>query len=344
MEKNDNYIELITKYLKNDATPDEEKLFLQLIESDSEYRLFFFKIKQIWELANAKDELSESSIEAEWQKLRKNIASEKNTDKRKFKNTQSPNRLLFSVLKLAAVLVFIAALTYFVQYGVGLHNVLSQQAQNQIEVPYGSKIKICLPDNTSVWLNAGSSIEYPSFVVGKTRQVKLSGEAYFEVAKNLERPFVIQTAELAIRVTGTTFNVKSYPNDSTAVVTLLNGGVNISSSTQTSAKQTYKLAPGQKATFSKNTRQIKLEQANVKQSTDWLKGIYSFDSTPLSEIVKNLSRTYNKKFIIEDSKLMNIKFTGTLDCNYSWEIFLKVLNANTNTKHVIKNDSIIIKN
>ncbi|ADY51364.1 anti-FecI sigma factor, FecR [Pseudopedobacter saltans DSM 12145] len=159
---------------------------------------------------------------------------------------------------------------------------------NSIEVPRGGKLMIQLPDGTKVWLNAASKFRYPLAFIGKERIVELSGEAYFEVAKNKDVPFKVKTNEQIIEVLGTHFNVHNYADEVSAKTTLLEGSVKVYS-----GESAALLIPGQQAVTDRNGKDIKINTVNVTDVMAWKNGYYVFENADVKQIMNYLSRWYD---------------------------------------------------
>lgn len=194
----------------------------------------------------------------------------------------------------------------------------------------GSKTNLLLPDGTTVWLNAGSRLTYDSFYGTHLREVTLSGEAYFEVAKNPEMPFIIHAGKINIRVLGTIFNVKSYPGEKTIETSLIKGSIEVSFPLQNSKK--IILRPNQKLVIDK-TELLSPSGANrivaatvplmhiqglskvgtdsIFAETGWMQNRLYFKDMSFHELLKNMERKYGVSFHIADAVPDTIHFTGS---------------------------------
>jgi len=160
---------------------------------------------------------------------------------------------------------------------------------NAIITPRGGQYELVLPDGTKVWLNAASSLRYPTTFSGADRRVELTGEAYFEVAKNAAKPFFVKTSTQTVEVLGTHFNINSYADEKEAKTTLLEGSVKVSCNT---GKSFVKIAPGQQAVNSLNEINI-VRNADVDEAIAWKNGKFLFRNTDLQTIMRQLSRWYD---------------------------------------------------
>lgn len=192
-------------------------------------------------------------------------------------------------------------------------------AYNTLYNPRGSKvISLRLNDGTIVWLNSQSSIRYPVAFVGEDRQVEITGEAYFEVAKNLSKKFIVASNGLNIEVLGTHFNVNSYNDNKNIKVTLLEGSVKI-----IKGGGTYILKPGQQAQVA-NEIQV-FNGANLESVMAWKNGFFSFSGTSVEELMNILGRWYNVEIVFNKS-IPNRQFGGHIATSANLSQVIKVLN------------------
>lgn len=193
------------------------------------------------------------------------------------------------------------------------------EAMNTLSVPRGGNFTVTLPDGTKVWLNAASSLTYPVSFNGKTRNVQLKGEAYFEVAKNKEKPFLVQAGNSQVTVLGTHFNIRAYENDRTVFATLLEGSVRFSNQ---SAK--VLLVPGEQGVAGQDNGQIETRKVNTSQVVSWKNGYFMFQDNNISEIMDQISRWYNVDVEIKGD-LSNKTFGGIYSRNKDINELLKGL-------------------
>lgn len=173
---------------------------------------------------------------------------------------------------------------------------------NAVTVPRGGEYKLALSDGTIVWLNSDSYIRYPVRFSGDTRQVELRGEAYFEVAKNSEKPFIVRMKEYNIRVTGTQFNARSYSNEETAT-TLVQGSVQIEKGGSVS-----KLSPGEQAILKDG--KIQVQKVDVESYIAWRDGDFSFAQCRLENILDELARWYDVDVFYMNQQVKDYHFSA----------------------------------
>lgn len=173
--------------------------------------------------------------------------------------------------------------------------------------------KIILPDGTSVWLMSGSTITYPSNFSGNdSRNVEVTGEAFFDVAKDSLHPFILSLGEVGLKVIGTSFNVMNYGEDDQIQIVLKTGKIDLFKGEYNSNKQFVHVTPGQLATYEKNKSKFSIKETDADKFTSWTEGILLFHDDPLDEVLKKLGRWYNIAIEIDDPSVSQFPFTATI--------------------------------
>ncbi|WP_298741455.1 FecR family protein [uncultured Chitinophaga sp.] len=193
---------------------------------------------------------------------------------------------------------------------------------NTLEIPRGGEYKVMLPDSSVVWMNAASSLRFLTRFNGNRREVDLSGEAYFEVAENKSKPFIVNINNISITVTGTQFNIKGYPDEPYINTTLVEGGVELRTTVHPGAKPVL-LRPGYQAVWADSRMTVK--EAYLEEALAWKNGLFVFRSEPVGSIMRKLSRWYDVEVKYPDTSLSNIRFTGTIRKYASIQQVLKML-------------------
>jgi transmembrane sensor len=185
---------------------------------------------------------------------------------------------------------------------------------NTISTPRGGQYQITLADGTMVWLNAASSIRFPVLFTGTQRKVEITGEVYFEVAKNKTMPFKVKATSSEIEVLGTHFNVNAYEDEATTKTTLLEGSIKVSTASFVSNTQTTKfLQPGQQASSSNDGKINILSNADLEETMAWKNGRFQFKSTDLKSMLRQIARWYDVD--VEYRGNVDLHFTGQLTRN-----------------------------
>ena len=207
---------------------------------------------------------------------------------------------------------------------------------NSVSTPRGGQYQLVLPDGTKVWLNAASSIRFPVAFVGKERKVTITGEAYFEVAKDKKKPFIVSSANMDVEVLGTHFNVSAYAEESIVKTTLLEGSVKINNK-----KSEVYLVPGQQSQLN-NSGQFSIKNnIDVDKEIAWTKGKFQFNSNTIQEIMLQLSRWYDVE-VIYQGKVSSETFSAIIKRSSNISQVLKLMEA-SGVKFDIEGKKIYVK-
>lgn len=215
--------------------------------------------------------------------------------------------------------------------------------KEQMEIPEAISYKtnpgiiadFSLPDGTKVWLNAQSTLSFPSSFKGNRREVTLSGEAYFSVKEDKAHPFIVKTIkDIEVEVTGTEFNIDAYEKSGMVSTMLVSGGVKMHYTHPNAGKRTTLLKPGQKIVFTNGTKDIKLMSASTLVETGWKDGKIYLKNTPLEHLLHTLNKRFNIDFILTNEKLKENSFTGTF-ASQDLDMILKHLEVSSGIKHKI---------
>ncbi len=232
------------------------------------------------------------------------------------------------------LLIGISGIWFYLQHD-------ANSAMVEILAAYGETKQITLPDQTEVWLNAGSSLKYPSEFNQKIRSVSLTGEAFFSVTKNQSMPFVVETRKLTVKVLGTKFNLKAYPNEHQTVATLQEGKIEV----QTENQQKQQLVPNEQLVYDSQTSKMKLLKINPEDLPDWKNGNLLFAEATLGEILQTLERHFNISFEIDKSiDLLTEHYTIKFEREETPEQILQVLaDVAGDFSSSVKNGKIVLK-
>ena len=179
---------------------------------------------------------------------------------------------------------------------------------NTLIVPRGGEYDLVLTDGTTVKINSESILRYPVEFTGNSRNVELIGEAFFKVKPDASKPFIVNSGKHQTKVYGTTFNIKSYPNDNETFTTLVEGHV----TTAVTGGSEHELIPGHQSVFRKDNESFNTQKVNVREFTSWSEGRFYFRNMSLEEMTKILARWYNVDFEFNNQNIKTIKFSGNL--------------------------------
>ena len=207
---------------------------------------------------------------------------------------------------------------------------------NTLSTPRGGQYQLILSDGSKVWLNASSSLHFPASFTGNDRQVTLKGEAYFEVAKNKEKPFRVKVENMVVNVLGTHFNVNAYEDESSIKTSLLEGSVKI-----TQGRHSDLLKPGQQAILDKQHKELDIVNADMSEVVAWKNGLFQFDGANIQTIMNQISRWYDVDIIYE-GKASEHKFYGKISRDAQLADVLKILKL-SNVQFVVEGKKIIVQ-
>lgn len=219
---------------------------------------------------------------------------------------------------------------------------LSQRKEvlsNRLLIPHGKTYQLTLSDGTIVTLNAESELIFPSEFHAQTREVQLKGEAFFQVAKNQDKPFIVHTSLMDIRVLGTSFNVSSYAEDKIIHTTLIKGVVSIE---RKGSKQLIR--PSERYVYDKETEQTSIQVVDTEVYTSWTNNEYIFKNATLEDILTQIRHWYKFQIAYENPNLKEKRFTFTVGRDASLDQIIRFIN-NTEEIYIERiNDNIYIKN
>ncbi|MDD2437916.1 MAG: FecR domain-containing protein [Massilibacteroides sp.] len=209
----------------------------------------------------------------------------------------------------------------FLMLAGGSYYLFQREQIIQITTAYGETRQIFLPDNSEVWLNSGTTIQYPKRFKNNTRKISLEGEAYFIVKRDTSRPFIVQTNNLSVKVLGTVFNVKAYPRDNKTIATLTSGKIEV----ETNTKQSRVLNPNEQLTYNSQTSDINIMKISATDASGWTSGQLIFTNASIHEIFETLERRFNVSFEIQKTIVSKDIYTVRFLKNDDLEQILSVL-------------------
>ncbi|MGN7819852.1 FecR family protein [Chitinophaga sp. 22536] len=210
-----------------------------------------------------------------------------------------------------------------------------QVVYNTLSTPAGGQFRLTLPDGSRVWLNAASSITFPTAFTGKDRIVELKGEAYLEVSHNPQQPFKVKVRDMEVSVLGTHFNINAYPNEAGIRTTLLEGSVRVNND-----GQSYILKPGQQAQLQPNG-QFSLQQVDTEDITAWKDGQFSFNDADIHTVMRQVARWYGAEVVYQGN--VTHHFMGTIPRDVPVSRLLKMLELTGRVSFVVEGNKIIVK-
>jgi transmembrane sensor len=329
---------LIIKYLSGYATLEEEAQLFDWVEFSETNKKEFTHIKNVWAIAG----MAYNEANADEQKSKYKSLINRIKEKESGKRGQKTIPLL---LYLKTKRFWSTAATLFFTAGIGSLLTLflgnNQKGVPQLSVTNGKQTKVELADGSLIWLNSGSSLQYPSDFKGNIREVTLNGEAYFDIAHNEKKPFIVHVSDLNVKVLGTSFNLSSYVDDDEVQLTLEKGSVSI---VQPSTNdEIARLVPGNMAIYSKKNQTIKLKNVDTNLYSSWRNGQFKFKGMSFEEIAKRLGRQYKVQFVFKNENLKNTTYNGSFYNYEPLEAVLKVMKTNSPFAYTMERDTVYIK-
>lgn len=370
---------LFTKKLTGEASAEELELLQQMMGENPEWQTTFENLQELWEskpvapspaTAQGDEDAYLLHISRLHEQAPEFSIEEYVPPVDDFIYTGLPwyrKRSFYAVA--ATVFVGLAALVWLNWPGTASSPAAGTKQLNEFSVSPGSRSKIQLPDGSQVWLNAGSKLTYAGSFTDKFREVELTGEAYFDVARDPRRPFIVHTAGIDVRVLGTSFNVKAYASDSTIETTLIHGMIEVVKKNQPDAVKVI-LKPLEKLVYNKfednvppetvlsknnsapypetirhSSISIKPLNRHVADSniveTSWVYNKLSFEDETFSDLALKMERWYNVKINITNDRLKYIRLSGSF-VNETVEEALKELQLLVSFSYTIKDNDITL--
>lgn len=196
---------------------------------------------------------------------------------------------------------------------------------HKLVVPVGGEYKLQLSDGTIVYMNSDSELKYTDRFVGKKRIVQLKGEAYFEVSKNKDRPFIVQTSTMDVRVYGTEFNVMAYEDENLVQTTLAEGSIGIQLKNESGIIQSEMLKPNMQLEYRRGDVKGSVRNVQASLYTGWKDGKFQFNNEKLGSIMRKLSRWYGVNFFTQNQAVQDIRFSGEMKRFDDFETILNLL-------------------
>ncbi len=325
----------IKDFLDGSLEAEGHAVLRQWIKEAPENRTYFHDTVAVWKAGGIVSNADDFNVEKAISKFKKENKSSNQINFYKYAFRVSAVAIVF-------LLCGISSLFFLWQSEKTAVEAVEEYKEYVVEVPAGAKSKVTFPDGSVVWLNAGSKVKYNSNFAKESRNLALSGEGYFEVSKNEELPFVVNTGNLSVKVLGTKFNLKSYEEDSEVKVTLKEGAVRVGDFLADAAP--IVLEPNQRFTLKKADQAIQVDSVDASHIENWRNGAMIFDKVPLEEIAKELKRLYNIPIQIENDKLKRIVYYSDFQENVTMEKVLEILSSGNKFRYEVKPELIRIYN
>lgn len=333
MDENNIPYQLIAKYLSNQCTHTEKEHMDRWIKEDPQHSLLLEKLQKQWQAIQIDTSAFVIPDKTQvWGKIQNQIHHHVK------QNQLYSKQLLIRISSIAAVIAFLFASSLFYLFYKPANNLQAELLQNVIIAPPGQKTQLVLPDGTLVWLNSGSRLSYNYQYNTHGRSVKLEGEAFFDVKKDNQYPFIVKTDLVDIKVHGTAFNVSAYKDDKDITVALLRGKVSLLADSNQELL-TY-LVPNQMATVSKHDLSCQVEVCDAEVEASWHHNLLKFEGEPARKVWKKLERWYGVDITLSNVNPSQV-YWFTLKTESLTEL-LEMINRITPIKYELKGKEVII--
>ena len=302
-------LEDISNLVTGNMNPEEKLNAFSTVKDDSDSTDLYKKAKITWALMSSTRKMPDYKVEESYQILHARILAKQNSLK------------LYSYLGYAAVLLLvssISALSFF----LGKENSISHDLgikYTSVVAERGQISKVILPDSSVVWLNSGTTLTYDNSFSYKNRNLNLNGQAFLQVKKNKDLPLIVTSGDLRVKVLGTRFDVRAYPDENSIHVFLESGKVELLNSAIKSFD--YNLIPGQIAKFHLESGKIDIKEASKKDYSTWKDGELIFVDSPMVDVIKKLERKFDIKVTVKDPNVYKTVFNA----NFTTESLKEIL-------------------
>lgn len=306
----------LTRYLSGECTPEESRAISGLIESDKRYNKLYKQLSGTWKLTEPKAAGFSFNADLAWENLNTRIVEQPVKVIPIVRHHRKNKALTANLLKIAAVLLIGFGIFQWVVFNNPMKSINSEGT---------STVPVELCDGSKVFLNSSSTIKFPEKFAESKREVNFRGEAFFEITPDARHPFIIEAGETRIKVLGTSFNVKAYPENGTIEVVVNSGKVLFYSVNKNEEPiEEVELIKGEKGIFDRNSKKICRLLNDEPNYLSWKTGILVFNGTSLDKVFSVVGKKYGVNFNVNDKELYQLKLTATFD-NESLDAVLEVL-------------------
>ena len=357
--------DILIQYLTGSASESERELILRWINEHPDHQQYFDELKAYYLVTKVIQKPSGFDKEEAWKRIQARYYKTTYFTEREKRKTELRKVVRYAIISSAAAVLIAFLLGYSAHKGSWIKPASSLQTQNEIIVPLGAKSHVTLSDGTKVWLNAGSKLNYPAGFSMDSREVYLEGEAFFDVKKDGKKIFVVKTSNLDIKVYGTQFNVKSYPEEDLIQTTLIKGSLAIEAHSDETHKKSLFLKPNQTAIYYKlrasvqnnkiqdienepelaaepKERIVVAPTLNPVPITSWKDNRWIIMGEELESLAVKLERRYNVKISFADESLKKYKFSGTLK-DETFEQVLRIIQLSAPITFQIDGNKVVFR-
>jgi ferric-dicitrate binding protein FerR (iron transport regulator) len=303
----------ITRKISGENTLDDSLKVDEWLNDKPENKLIYSRLKEVWNFTPTSEDVNYSLFES----IKRRIRVHEHHTKQSFFNT--------TFFKVAAILAVILASNFLV-YQFKKEPIKTELVSwQEIVVPRGNRMKLVLPDSTSIWLNNETKLRYASNFSSSNREVELSGEAYFDVHHDANNPFIVKVGSQRIKVLGTKFSVNAYPEDQMIETSLVSGSVVFQNDREINGNSEFRLDPGYSLFYDKQNNSVVTQKIQSSYYQYWENGVYAFKDENFESLALKIKRIFNVEIVFEDTFLKSKTYTGTININDNIYLFMEAI-------------------
>lgn len=355
MENQPNWA-LLARYVAGECSLDEERDVQAWIQADPSRKQLIEQLRRIWDAAEASATErpdSQLDMEAEWQDMRAKMrASDRaasasgrsreeqaRSESRAERRPSRSGRLKWATRSAAAILLLVGGL--WLTQTLWMASTDDTTAYREVVTEEGERSRIQLADGSSVMLNVDSKLRLANAFGQQKRIVRLTGEAYFEIETDPNRPFIVKTGTAAVEVHGTAFNVRGYPEEKQVQVAVTEGDVSVRPSSSNGTQKGVELRSGMVGRLTEQDTTVVTEATDVTTHIGWTEGRLVFENTPLPKVVVRLERWYGMDVTIQDASLDSLRLTADLKSQAARNV-LDVIAASLGIQYRIDQNTVLL--
>lgn len=339
---------LIQHYVAGHITPDELNELERWASEDPDNKELLDDVKRIWELSP--EESFDVDVHDMWENFYKkeivktdlNLANSRN---RWYQNGNGHTRNLLRIAAVALVSIFASYFTYnqILTERQDLAEIRSDlYLMQEVVTNSQEKASITFSDGTEVILNASSSLNFPKKFNESVREIHLDGEAYFKVAPDPNKPFIVRTQDAVVKVLGTQFNVQAWSEDVRTDIVVREGKVSVNSPMEDSGRTGVILTAGEASQVNKGMEPGQPQRVDAENYLLWTEGGLHFEQSPMEDVIRNIERRFQVEILVHDEELLSIPFTSTFR-KAELEEILTVIAASVNLEYLHEGDSVELR-
>lgn len=354
MENQPNWA-LLARYVAGECSPEEEREIDAWLRADPSRNQLLDQVRRIWDAAAEsppENSTPQLDVDAEWKDLQAKMrpsdraakngrSREERSRARSRRRAARSRRLTWSVRGAAGLLLLVGGLWLAQSVWTSTPADETETAHRQVVTEPGERSQVQLADGSSVMLNVDSELRLPKTFHQEERVVELTGEAYFEVETDPDRPFIVETEDASVEVHGTAFNLQDYPDADQVHVAVKEGGVSVRPKQANKKREAARLQSGEVGSVTRQDATVTTKMDDVSAYLGWTEGRLVFEDTPLSTVAVRLERWYDVEVHVQDASLDSRRLTANLK-SQSLEHVLDVIAASLGIQYRIEQNTVLL--